>query len=389
MCLLLKRTFSLLLALFLASSLCPAADAATIIGHALYSDIVAEINGHPLRSYIVDGHVAVVAEDLCGYGFSVAWSAKNRTLRITRDTPPPAVWPDYQASSSTHAVGEPAAALYRSGIKVYVDGKQAAGYNIGGETLIRLDSLSAYGKSTWDAATRTSNLTLDPYRPKQPLYILMYHEITEDSVKEFSDWMTTKSLFRRDLQWLSDHGYTSYLPSEIISGQQLSDKAVLITFDDGYMSNYTLALPILQEFGMKAVISLVGSYMDNANEGYLTWDACREMAKTGLIEFGSHTYALHTSGMRRRSGEQRDAYVQRVSDDLRQSADIIQEQLGQKVVFFAYPHGWRDSWGTNIVREQFAMTVTTAHGAAEVSRNLYDLPRYNINTKQPVSMFLR
>lgn len=384
-----KRFLSLLSALALMLALCPAAFAANIIGYALYTDIVATIDGHPLRSYNIDGRTAVVAEDLRGYGFTVTWSAKYRTLKITRDAPPPAVWPDYTPPKLTHRVGERAFPVYASTIKTYVDGTLLESYNIGGETLIQLDVLSVFGTRQWDEATRTSSLTLDAYRPQQTLHILMYHDIAPDGTTEFGDWTTSESLFRADLQWLRDHGYTSYFPSEVASGMLLSDKAVLITFDDGYMSNYTRALPILKEFGMKAVISLVTAEVGNTQEGFLTWDACRELQKSGLIEFGSHTDRLHESGIRRKSGESRDEYVQRVSADLRKSTDTIREQLGQEVIFFAYPHGWRDSWATDLLREQFAMTVTTAHGAATVPRNLYDLPRYNINTKQPVSMFLR
>lgn len=384
-----KRLLSLLPALALLLVLCPAAQASNVIGYALYSDIVTKIDGHPLRSYIIDGHAAVVAEELRGYGFAVTWSAKYRTLRITRDAPPPVDWPDYTPLEPTQRVGERAFPVYASAIKTYVDGKLVKSYNIGGKTLILFDSLSAFGTRQWDQASRASSLTLDAFRPQQTLHILMYHDIAPDGTTAFSDWTTTESLFRADLQWLKDHGYTSYFPSEIASGMPLSDKAVLITFDDGYMSNCTRALPILKEFGMKAVISLVTAEVGNTQEGFLTWDACREMQKSGLIEFGSHTDSLHKSGIQRQSGESRDEYVRRVSADLRKSVDTIREQLGQEVIFFAYPHGWRDSWATDLLREQFAMTVTTAHGPATVPRNLYDLPRYNINTEQPVSMFLR
>ena len=388
-CFLLKRPLSLLLALIFCLLVVPSAQAANA-DYALYSDIVAQIDGHPLRSYIVDGNAVIVAEDLIQYGFTVDWNAKEHTLRITREAPPPEVWPDYTPSLSGHEVGERYHRIYRSDVKTYVDGKLVDSYNIGGETLIRMKSLAVFGKSIWDDDARVSNLVLDPYKPKQNLHILMYHSVVKDAPKPLSDWTTTEALFRKDLQWLRDNGYTTYLPSEIISGVPLAEKAVLITFDDGYMNNCTVALPILREFGMKAVVSIVTSYMGKTEEEFLTWDACREMAQSGLIEFGSHTHALHESGIGRLRGESREDYEQRLADDLDRSVQLIQQEIGQKnVSFFAYPHGLQNSWANNLLRDRFAMTVTTAHGMSEVSRNLYDLPRYNINSVQPVSMFLR
>lgn len=75
-----KRLFTaalsaaLLLSLALPSS---AAGTGRAVDWALYTDITAQINGHPLRSYNVNGSTAVVAEDLRGYGFQVLWDAED------------------------------------------------------------------------------------------------------------------------------------------------------------------------------------------------------------------------------------------------------------------------------------------------------------------------
>lgn len=82
-----KRLFTaalsaaLLLSLALPSS---AAGTGRAVDWALYTDITAQINGHPLRSYNVNGSTAVVAEDLRGYGFQVLWDAEDRTLSVER-----------------------------------------------------------------------------------------------------------------------------------------------------------------------------------------------------------------------------------------------------------------------------------------------------------------
>ena len=389
-CFLLKRQVSLLFALILCIASVPAARAANA-DYALFTDIVAKIDGHPLPTYIVDGNAVVAAEDLVGYGFTVRWNAAKRTLRITREAPPPEVWPDDAPALSGHEPGERFRRILQSGVRTYVDGTEVDSYNIGGKTLVCMKSLSVFGKSVWDGNARVSSLTLNPYRPKQDLYILMYHDIAKDPSPQLSSWTTTEALFRKDLQWLKDNGYTTYLPSEIASGIPLAEKAALITFDDGYMSNCTVALPILREFGMKAVVSVVTSYMGDTENGFLTWDACREMAQSGLIEFGSHTHALHKTGIGRLSGESRSDYEQRVAEDLDRSVQLIEQEIGQKnVSFFAYPHGVTEAWASKLLRQRFDMTVTTEHGKSVISASgLYDLPRYNINAEQTVDQLLR
>lgn len=400
-----KRFTSALLTVFLLAVLCAPVRAAApkVVDYALYTDIVAKIDGHALRSYNIRGYIAVVAEDLRDYGFRVVWDASARTLRITR-AQTPVKWPGYTPPVNTHRVGERALPVYSTDIKTYADDVLIDSFNINGETLVWLRSLSGFGRVVWDMDSRVSSLTLGegatpPPAPTQTapanptsssnrkLHILMYHQIVAEMPDEIGDWTTTAALLRKDLQWLKDNGYTTYLPSELAAGVPLAERSVLITFDDGYDDNCSLALPLLQEYGMKAVVSVVCNYVEQGDPGFLTWDMCRKMADSGLIEFGSHTYDLH-DGIRRRSGESKDAYLARVSADLQKSVDKIKAETGQDAIFFAYPHGERESWAEDYLKQTFAMTVTTQHGAANIGRGFYNLPRYNINSKQPVSMFL-
>lgn len=223
------------------------------------------------------------------------------------------------------------------------------------------------------------------------LYILMYHHVVEDG-QSCNTWTITTGRFREDLQWLRDNGYSWLLPSQLAEGVPLPEKAVLITFDDGYASNYHLAFPILKEFQAKAVISLITSRIEEQHPDFLTWDMCREMAASGLVEFGSHTYDAHREdprGIKHISGESRSDYEARIFPDLQASIDQIQANLGTEVLFFAYPHGQKERWANDYFREHFAVTVTTRHGPADLSGGLYDLPRHNITVEHPVSEFLK
>lgn len=233
----------------------------------------------------------------------------------------------------------------------------------------------------------------DPSEPEPvrntELYILMYHDFVEGDGADCNDWTLPIRRFREDLQWLSDHGYTAVLPSQLAAGEPLPERAVMITFDDGYESNYTLALPVLREFNMGAVISLIVNHMDRQDPGWLTWDMCREMAETGLVEFGSHTYETHAGqGILRKDGERRKDYEARVFPDIEKSISMIQSEVGNEVIFFAYPHGTTDKWASDFIRDHFSVTVTTKHGPADVSDGLYNMPRHNISLRGAPSQYL-
>ena len=224
------------------------------------------------------------------------------------------------------------------------------------------------------------------------LYILMYHHFVPDTDEELNDWTLTESRFREDLQWLADNGYTTVLPRELAAGEPLPEKAVMLTFDDGYASNYQIAYPLLQEFQAKAAIAMIVRRTVDAKPDFLTWEMCREMAQSGLVEFGSHTYDSHKEadprGILHIKEETPEEYAQRIFPDLQASIDLIEENVGIEVDYFAYPHGQTDSWSDAYLTEHFSVSVTTRHGAADIRKGLYQMPRHNITMRAPVSQYL-
>lgn len=230
----------------------------------------------------------------------------------------------------------------------------------------------------------------EPKPANTKLYVLMYHHFVPEGVG-CNTWMLTDARLREDLQWLADHEYQTVLPSQLAAGEALPERAVLLTFDDGYDSNYTLAYPLLQEFQAKAVVSIIVRNVQEQQPGFLTWDMCREMARSGLVEVGSHTYSSHGEdeyGIKRRKGEAREEYEARILPDLQTSIDLIEENLGAAPQFFAYPNGKTDKWASDFIREHFAVTVITRHGSNDVSDGLYNLKRYNVSMDAPARKWL-
>lgn len=183
--------------------------------------------------------------------------------------------------------------------------------------------------------------------------ILMYHSVGYNKVA--SRYILAPEDFERDLIWLCDHGYTSVLVSDLIryaDGEgDLPERPVVITLDDGFLNNLTYVLPLLERYGMCAVVSVVGSFCDayTANPdpdpayAYLTWSDVATLAASGRVEIANHTYAMHAVGERRgcmkKSDETPAAYAEVLRADLRRVQTLVETHTGGWPRCFAYPYG--------------------------------------------------
>lgn len=221
------------------------------------------------------------------------------------------------------------------------------------------------------------------------LPVLMYHHVVEAG--ECNDMTVTAQKLDADLTWLQENGYQTILPRELAEGGPFPDKPVLLTFDDGYRSNYDLLYPLLKKHQMKAVISIIVCKTDQALSGNVSWEMCREMTASGLVEIGSHTYALHNfesqnggydpngpNGVQRLPGESKEDFCGRVLEDLQKSHDQIEAQLGEAVCFFAYPFGATEPWAKAMLEENFPVSVVTKSGMAHPRKGLHELPRLTV-----------
>lgn len=214
---------------------------------------------------------------------------------------------------------------------------------------------------------------------QRQLYVLMYHSVAPDGT-ECNAWTITKSTFRDHMQQIADRGYTVVAPSDLVSGQPLPEKAVMITFDDGYTDNFTNAMPILKEFGYKAVVALITSCMETSDGAFwMDWEMCRQAAQDGTLELGVHTHATHKyPGILRHEGETREEYEARLFPDLELAISLIEEHTGTTPLHFAYPQGNVDEWAVDFINDHFPVTVTSYEGVNDPAEGFHHLKRYNV-----------
>jgi len=133
------------------------------IGDVLYTDIVAYIDGHAIRSYNINWNTYIVVEDLLMYGFSVVWNGAEKKLVVypERTSAPENYTADYTPGKSGGKNGEVAMPYLYTDITTWIGNKKVEAYNIGGFTCMCIDDLAAAFAETYvyDNASRTLKMT--------------------------------------------------------------------------------------------------------------------------------------------------------------------------------------------------------------------------------------
>ena len=231
---------------------------------------------------------------------------------------------------------------------------------------------------------------------KTALPIIMYHHISEKS-SALGNYVVSPEQFENDLKYIKELGYTTISVDELIKFSEgkfnMPEKAIMITFDDGYLSFYEYAYPLLQKYNMKAVLSIIGRYTDlysecddhNVNYAHVTWDNISEMSKSGLVEIENHTYDMHILNERKgctiKSGESEDCYKTTLSSDLTIVQEKIKNATGKTPLAFTYPFGRMCKQSYDIIK---GMGFKVSFGCEEKvnyldkeNPDLYKLKRFN------------
>ncbi len=202
-------------------------------------------------------------------------------------------------------------------------------------------------------------------RKSAELTIVMYHSIVKDPDRQ-GQYVVSPAALESDMSYLRARGYETVVVRDLIDfvdrGVPLPEKPVMLTFDDGCYNNYLYAYPLALKYGMRIVISPVGSYTDRYTQGdadheiysYLTWSEVAELADSGAVEIQNHSYDLHGTsprlGARKLRTESAAAYRAMLETDLRKMQDRVREMTGHTPTAFVYPYGIVSRESISVVR---------------------------------------
>ncbi len=230
---------------------------------------------------------------------------------------------------------------------------------------------------------------------KNEFISLCYHDIVEGLTDKLDvDQMAvgTDNLIAQ-FSWLKKHNYNVISLQDIVdakSGKKpLPEKAVLITFDDGYLSVYKYLYPLLKMYDYTAVVAVVGKWLsykpgetvtygdhdEKPRDFFLSWEQLREMQGSGHIEIASHSFDLHHGELGNPQGNVQPAtttriyskktgqyetdqeYFNRIKNDLKANSDLIEKHTGVRPRSMVWPYG-AHSKQTNKISEDLDMPIT-------------------------------
>jgi peptidoglycan/xylan/chitin deacetylase (PgdA/CDA1 family) len=211
-----------------------------------------------------------------------------------------------------------------------------------------------------------------------PVPILMYHVIAAPLPNEpFPSLYVKPADFRAQVAWLAAHGYHAVTLRQVYDywrGEHaLPRKPVVLTFDDGYDSDFTVALPTLRAHGWPGVLNLE---VRNLQPVWGTRPGMvRKMIAAGW-EVDAHTLThpdLTTVG----PAELRRQVVG--------SRAAIRRLFHVPVDFFCYPSGRYDDAVVAAVRAAGFLGATTTNEGLARPGSLYMLDRVRVNESDGVT----
>lgn len=223
--------------------------------------------------------------------------------------------------------------------------------------------------------------------------IIMYHQVKNYG---YSKDVISPYEFESDLVFLKENDYTTITMNDLIdyvySDKELPKNPIILSFDDGHLSMYKYVYPLLKEYDMKVVLSVIGKGIDDFSKvhdenmaySHVTWEQINEMKESGHIEIQNHSYDLHTCnngriGCLQKRNESLEDYQLLLSGDLEKCQNQIANNTGSTPNTFAYPYGESSEDCDQILKQLgFKATLSCTYGVNIIekdSKKLYGLKR--------------
>ncbi len=217
--------------------------------------------------------------------------------------------------------------------------------------------------------------------PDAQVIVLCYHRFEGSNLGYLS---IPKETFVEQLQTLKDNNIIPISMEDFVkwrAGEKvIPEKAALITIDDGYESGYSVAWPVLKDFGYPFTMFVYTKFVNSGGKS-ITWEQLGEMRDAG-VEIGCHS-ETHAD-LRSKKGRSAEAYDAFLREEIIASKRNIENQLGVDVRAIAYPYGNYNDEVRKIVKEGGYEAAFTVYGQKLAQHSPFDiLGRYAVEFKKP------
>lgn len=207
--------------------------------------------------------------------------------------------------------------------------------------------------------------------------IIYYHEVVEKG-QGYSYQKIEKEKFEEQMCYLQEKGYQTLFFSELKG--ELPEKAVIVSFDDGFRSVYENAAPIMEKYGIQGNIYLPTAYIDNDSK-FMTWEQVKQLHGKGAFQMQAHTHdhldvrTLDAEGMQ---------------TQITASDRLFSEKLGYLPEAFCLPFGTYDRRSAKIIQDtgRYAYILGSYYGGIGAGKCNGVLPRIGISNDDTLETFI-
>ncbi|NJN00075.1 MAG: polysaccharide deacetylase family protein [Phormidesmis sp. RL_2_1] len=224
------------------------------------------------------------------------------------------------------------------------------------------------------------------------LPILMYHQIGEAGPDHLKQWRVAPDAFEAQLRYLRDVGYYSVSLEAwcqaIEAKKPLPGKAICMTFDDGYLSFFEQAWPLLKKYGFTATVFLVAHQVGQMNDWdarygdlmpLMNWQHIQQLQNEG-VRFGSHTVTHRSLTM---------LSAEEIVTEGARSRAILEEKLATPIRTIAYPYGDTDPAIAHLMGAcGYLAGVSCNPGLSNIKNSALLLPRQEITGFDSLKEFI-
>ena len=198
----------------------------------------------------------------------------------------------------------------------------------------------------------------------------MYHRYDES---KYPSTNIQLDVFKEQIKIIENEGIQFIDPKNFKESlsQNKKKRKILLTIDDGLLSFYQNAWPILKRKKIPFILFVntreVGSF------NYMNWDQILELHNADHVEIGNHSHS-HEYLV--------DESPKIIKNDILKSIEIFNEKLGRNSNFFSYPFGEYSLEFKKIIKELgFHYAFGQHSGVIDDTKDLWELPRFPINEK--------
>lgn len=211
--------------------------------------------------------------------------------------------------------------------------------------------------------------------------ILIYHHIRQLKAEDATSshqFILFPENFENQLKYLQKNNFTSIsfknLSDYFFGTFEIPEKPIIITFDDGIISQYNNAFPVLKKYNFTATFFIFPNPIGRS-VNYMSWEQLIEMDQAGM-EIGSHGwYHLYWDRIS----------VLELDKEIVQSKQKIEEKLGHEISAIAYPFGsYNDEVVEFIKNSDYKIARDIINGVNHTQDDLYNLRGYFVTNNFPM-----